>query len=43
MVSGDSSSEPTRHAAPNFHAFSRSRVRAYTRIMMKIMYSDVAM
>ena len=34
---------PPRQYVPNFHAFSRSRVRAYTEVMRKTMYADDAM
>jgi hypothetical protein len=31
---------PARQYRPNFHAFSLSRVRAYTLVIKKMMYSD---
>jgi hypothetical protein len=31
---------PRRQSVPNFHAFSRSRVRAYTLVMRMMIYSD---
>lgn len=37
---GVMSTLPNRQYMPNFHAFSRSRVRAYTLVIKKMMYSD---
>jgi hypothetical protein len=31
---------PTKQYMPNFHAFSRSRVRAYTLLIKNIMYRE---
>jgi len=37
MTKGAASSDPPSDQPPIFHAFSRSRVRAYTRIIRKMM------
>jgi len=43
IINGAPTALPTRHAAPNFHAFSRSLVRAYTLSIKNRMYTLLRM
>jgi hypothetical protein len=40
---GARTAEPTKHAPPNFQAFSLSLVRAYTLIIRNMMYNELRM